>query len=64
MKYEVVINIEIDDDSNKLEVGDTSNLDTVTKLIESALYDIDDLEIEDIDVVRRIDWVKKLNTIS
>jgi|TARA_B100000131_G_scaffold291985_1_gene306016 osmotically-inducible protein OsmY len=55
MKYEVVINIEIDDDSNKLEVGDTSNLDTVTKLIESALYDIDDLEIEDIDVVRRID---------
>jgi osmotically-inducible protein OsmY len=55
MKYEVVINIEIDDDSNKLEVGDTSNLDTVTKLIESSLYDIDDLEIEDIDVVRRID---------
>ena len=55
MKYEVIINIEVDDESNRLEVGDTSNLDTVTNLIESALYDIDDLEIEDIDVVRRLD---------
>ena len=64
MKYEVVININVDDDSNMLEVGDTSNIDTITNIIESALYDIDDLEIEDIDVVRRRDWVKKLNTIS
>tara|TARA_R100000995_G_C3477096_1_gene121578 strand:- start:308 stop:475 length:168 start_codon:yes stop_codon:yes gene_type:complete len=55
MKYEVVINIEVDDESNRLEVGDTSNLDTITKLIEAALYDIDDLEIEEIDVVRRLD---------
>ena len=56
MKYEVVINIEIDNDSNMLEVGDTNNIDTITSAIESALYDIDDLEIEDIDVVRRLDW--------
>ncbi len=28
MKYEVVININVDDDSNMLEVGDTSNTDT------------------------------------
>ena len=64
MKYEVIININVDDDSNMLEVGDTSNIDTITSIIESALYDVDDLEIDDIDVVRRIDWVKKLNTIS
>ena len=64
MKYEVVINISVDDDSNMLEVGDTSNIDTITNIIESALYDVDDLEIEDIDVVRRIDWVRKLNTIN
>jgi len=64
MKYEVVININVDDDSNMLEVGDTSNTDTITNIIESALYDVDDLEIEDIDVVRRIDWVRKLNTIN
>jgi hypothetical protein len=25
---------------------------------------VDDLEIEDIDVIRRRDWVKKLNTIN
>ena len=56
MKYEVIINIDIDDDSNMLEVGDTNNIDTITSAIESALYDIDDLEIEDIDVVRRLDW--------
>ena len=45
MKYEVVINIEVDDESNRLEVGDTSNLDTVTQLVVTALYDIDDLKI-------------------
>ena len=56
MEYEVVININIDDDSNMLEVGDTNNIDTITSAIESALYDIDDLEIKDIDVVRRLDW--------
>ena len=55
MKYEVVININVDDDSNMLEVGDTNNIDTITSAIESALYDVDDLEIEDIDVVRRRD---------
>ena len=55
MKYEVIININVDDDSNMLEVGDTSNIDTITSIIESALYDVDDLEIEDIDVVRRRD---------
>ena len=55
MEYEVVININIDDDSNMLEVGDTDNVETITRVIESALYDIDDLEIEDIDVVRRLD---------
>jgi len=55
MKYEVIINIEVDDESNRLEVGDTSNLDTITTLIETALYDIDDLEIEEIDVTRRLD---------
>ena len=55
MKYEVVININVDDDSNMLEVGDTSNIDTITNIIESALYDVEDLEIEDIDVVRRRD---------
>ena len=59
MKYEVVINISVDDDSNMLEVGDTSNTDTITSIIESALYDVDDLEIEDIDVVRRRDWKLK-----
>ena len=59
MKYEVVININVDDDSNMLEVGDTSNIDTITNIIESALYDIYDLEIEDIDVVRRRDWKLK-----
>lgn len=64
MKYEVIINIEVDDESNRLEIGDTSNLDTVTKLIETALYDIDDLEIEEIDVTRRLDWARKLNMIS
>ena len=55
MKYEVIINIEVDDESNRLEVGDTNNIDTITSAIESALYDIDDLEIEDIDVLRRLD---------
>ena len=59
MKYEVVININVDDDSNMLEVGDTSNIDTITSIIESALYDVDDLEIDDIDVVRRRDWKLK-----
>ena len=55
MKYEVVININVDDDSNMLEVGDTSNIDTIINIIESALYDVDDLEIDDIDVIRRRD---------
>ncbi len=55
MKFEITMTIEIEDDSNKLEVGETNNLDTISNLIESVLYDIDDLEIEDIDVVRRLD---------
>ena len=51
MKYEVVINIEIDNDSNMLEVGDTNNIDTITSAIESALYDIDDVTIIKCEVI-------------
>ena len=62
MQYEVIINIEVDDDSNMLEVGDTDNVDTISGAIRTALYDIDDINIQEIEVIRRLDW--KLNTIN
>ncbi len=55
MQYEVIINIEVDDDSNMLEVGDTDNVDTISGAIRTALYDIDDINIQEIEVIRRLD---------
>ena len=52
MKYEVILNLEIDPVANFLEVDDTESSRVVLELIQDMLYEIDDLSIDKIEVTR------------
>jgi|TARA_R110000803_G_scaffold162401_1_gene226037 hypothetical protein len=52
MKYEVILNLEIDPVANFLEVDDTESSRVVLELIEDILYDVDDLQIAKCEVTR------------
>ena len=49
MEYEITLKIRVDPDANYLEVGG-NNCQVIKEQITDALYDIDDLQILDIDV--------------
>ena len=53
MEFEIVLNIKVDDEANFLEVGETNNNETISEKILSALHDLDDITIKDIDIIRR-----------
>ena len=53
-KYEVNITISVDPTANFLEVGDAStDASWIKQRICEAIYDIDDVEIKQIDISRR-----------
>jgi hypothetical protein len=52
MKYEVILNLEIDPVANFLEVDDTESSRVVLELIQDMLYEVDDLSIDKIEVTR------------
>ena len=55
-KYELNITINVDPTANFLEVGDsTTDASCIKKRICEAIYDIDDVEIKQIDIARRKD---------
>ena len=58
LRYEVVMTVSVDTSANFLEVEDStevSNLGVVKEKILDALYDIDELEVEDVDITGRLD---------
>ena len=55
LRFEIVLTIEVDEDSNFLEVSEDSTLEVVKEKISDALYDVDDLEVNDIDLIRRLE---------
>ena len=51
--YEIAMKIKVDSSANFLEVGDgNDNIKVVKEKIIDTLYDIDDIIIEDIDILR------------
>tara|TARA_R110002020_G_scaffold89868_4_gene219308 strand:+ start:2642 stop:2815 length:174 start_codon:yes stop_codon:yes gene_type:complete len=55
LRFEVVLTVEIDESANFLEVIEDSTLEVVKEKISDALYDIDDMQINDIDLIRRLE---------
>ena len=55
LRFEVVLTVEVDESANFLEVNEDSTLEVVKEKISDALYDVDDLEVNDIDLIRRLE---------
>jgi|TARA_R110001599_G_scaffold50665_1_gene142952 hypothetical protein len=49
--------IDIEPTANFLEVEGVSDFNVIKETIQSALYDLDDVDIEDLDVTRRLDEI-------
>lgn len=50
MKFNINLTIDIDPDANFLEVDRKATLGNISEIIHDALYDIDDLEVVELDV--------------
>ncbi len=55
LRCELVITVCADSNANFLEVDEQNNLEVIKEKITDALYDLDELKIEDIDIMRRLD---------
>jgi len=55
LRFEVVLTVEVDESANFLEVIEDSTLEVVKEKISDALYDVDDLVVNDIDLIRRLE---------
>lgn len=55
LRFEIVLTVEVDESANFLEVADDSELEVVKEKVSDCLYDLDDVEIIDVDVTRRLD---------
>ena len=55
LRFEIVLTVEVDEDSNFLEVSEDSTLEVIKEKISDSLYDMDDIVIKDMDVTRRLD---------
>jgi len=55
-KYEINMTIKVDPTANFLEVGDSqTDASCIKQRICEAIYDIDDVEIKQVDITRRKD---------
>jgi len=57
LRYEILMTIDIEPTANFLEVEGVSDFNVIKETIQSALYDLDDVDIEDLDVTRRLDEI-------
>ena len=55
LRFEVVLTVEVDESANFLEVIEDSTLEVVKEKISDCIYDLDDVEILESDITRRID---------
>ena len=60
LRYEVIMTIDVEPTANFLEVEDTEGIENfavLKELVGDALYDLDDIQVEDLDITRRLDEV-------
>jgi|TARA_E500000081_G_C5874097_1_gene236180 hypothetical protein len=55
LRFEITLTVEIDETAHFLEVDEDNQLDVVEEKVSDCLYDLDDLKILDIDVMRRLE---------
>ena len=55
LRFEIVLTVEVDESAYFLEVADDSELEVVKEKVSDCLYDLDDVEIIDVDITRRLD---------
>tara|TARA_R100001163_G_scaffold7954_1_gene8099 strand:- start:234 stop:407 length:174 start_codon:yes stop_codon:yes gene_type:complete len=55
LRFEITLEVDVDESANFLEVGEDTTLDVVKEKILDGLYDIDDMEVTEVDLVRRLD---------
>ena len=56
LRFEIVLTVEVEEDANFLSVDEDSTLEVVKEKISDCVYDLDDVEILESDITRRIDW--------
>ena len=57
LRFEIVLTVEVEEDANFLSVDESSTLEVVKEKISDCVYDLDDVEILESDITRRIDWI-------
>jgi hypothetical protein len=55
LRFEIVLTVEVEEDANFLSVDESSALEVVKEKISDCIYDLDDVEILESDITRRID---------
>ena len=55
LRFEITLQVDVDESANFLEVGEDTTLDVVKEKILDGLYDIDDMEVTEVDLVRKLD---------
>ncbi len=55
LRCELVMTVHVDSSANFLEVDDINNLEVIKEKITDALYDLEELKVEDVDIMRRLD---------
>jgi len=55
LRFEIVLTVEVEEDANFLSVDEDSKLEVVKEKISDCVYDLDDVEILESDITRRID---------
>ena len=55
LRFEITLEVDVDESANFLEVGEDTTLDVVKEKILDGLYDIDDMEVTVVDLVRKLD---------
>ena len=55
LRFEITLEVDVDESANFLEVGEDTTLDVVKEKILDGLYDIDDMEVTEVDLVRNLD---------
>lgn len=53
MIYEITLTVSIHPDASFAKVGDHSRLENVYSLVESAMFDLDDLTLHDLEVMEQ-----------
>ena len=55
LRCELVMTVKIDSSAHLLEVDEQNNLEVIKEKITDALYDLEELKVEDVDIMRRLD---------